>query len=1034
MVYNSRMLSRFNTHSIRFRVTLWVGACLVVLGAGLIGYTGYVTRRDAVEKARLHMQEVTQSEAQSIRLKFETAMSASRTMAQTLTAFKSGGGALSRAQVNAMLRQVLADNPDFLGTAVVWEPDAFDGSDRSYRFAPGHDATGRFIPYWSRGPDGKISLDPCLDYEVPGIGDYYLIPKRTLRETVLEPYVYPVQGENVYMTSMVVPVIVGGRFLGIADVDYGLKFLQQFADGVNLYGHSARLFLLTPGGMIASATGHPDFIGRHISSVPNLSLSVAEGESGMIGLFDGNLYASSPIVVGKAPEHWHAVLQVPERFVVAEANRRLCMMIAGAVLFSAIGIAAVILLLRRILLRRFLQLSASAARFASGKFDTRCEMTGDDEISLLGDSFNAMASRVETLVLKLTRSELLLTSIIDSTNDLIWTVDPREFRLLAFNSGLREYFSAHAHIEVREGYTLEDLFPSEEVSRIWYEFYRRALIEGKFTVEYSTVYSDRLLSLSFHCMKNEGEVFAISTFGRDITAQRKAEAALAASETKYRLIVENAPIGIFKRKFDGLYEYANPVMLRQLGCASLDDLNMVYGDASRRWSDPEKFELFCSELREHGQVTAFETDLLRADGVHKYFSLFVFLDRSTGMLDGFAADITEQKQAFEEHDRLVEQLGHSQRMDAIGQLAGGVAHDFNNILGGIIGAAELLADPSLSQNKRDSYISMITTAAGRASELTGKLLAFSRKGHRSSTAVDVAKIVDETVDILRRTIDKRIVIAYENPGVPSAVIGDDGLLQSVFMNIGINASHAMPDGGTLTFRLSSEQLDESCCAASPYRIEPGRYLGIEIRDTGCGMTPEVQSRIFEPFFTTKEKGKGTGLGLAAAYGTVRDHGGVISVSSEVGKGTSFYIRLPLTDQAPEAPSAENAPVTGSGTVLLVDDDEIIRLTAVRMLESLGYTVLSACDGREGVALFEREHARIDLVILDMIMPVMGGRDAYMGIRRIDPSATVIISSGFSKEDDLAEMKKLGLVGLIRKPFRKTELSRMVAEALAAGKR
>jgi len=309
------------------------------------------------------------------------------------------------------------------------------------------------------------------------------------------------------------------------------------------------------------------------------------------------------------------------------------------------------------------------------------------------------------------------------------------------------------------------------------------------------------------------------------------------------------------------------------------------------------------------------------------------------------------------------------------------------------------------------------------------LLTFSRQGAKVSTAVNCAKIVEDTAALLKHTINKNIAIHVENRATHTSVIGDDSLLQNAFMNMGINASHAMPNGGELTFTLENLELDAEYCEISPFEIIPGDYLEIAIRDTGTGMPPEVQSRIFEPFFTTKEQGKGTGLGMAAVYGTVQEHGGAIVVYSELGTGTVFHVYLPITTETVRREILAEPTVIGTGTVLVVDDEELIRITASALLRSMGYRVILATDGQEGVHTFLETKDEIDLIILDMIMPVMGGRETFTKLREIDPTIPVIIASGFAKEEDMAALKKEGVNGFLNKPFRRAELAEMVAGAM-----
>lgn len=415
-----------------------------------------------------------------------------------------------------------------------------------------------------------------------------------------------------------------------------------------------------------------------------------------------------------------------------------------------------------------------------------------------------------------------------------------------------------------------------------------------------------------------------------------------------------------------------------------------------------------------------------------------FLDRLPGVIDRVFRALHTEKQlenAKEEKLKLQEQLIQSQKMDAIGQLAGGVAHDFNNILGGILGAAELLyIDQNMPVLKRKEFLELIINTAKRGAGLTRQLLTFSRKGLGTHAPVNCADVITEAVAILRQTIDKTITITINyNQCASSEIIGDPSLLESVFLNLGINASHAMQNGGSLTFTLSNRELDQTDTIHGQFKLAPGSYLSVAVEDTGCGMSAEVKKHIFEPFFTTKEQGKGTGLGLSAVYGAVRAHNGAVTIYSEEGTGTIVTLYFPLTKNPRQAgTTAEHCSVRGTGTVLIVDDEEIIRRTAKAILESLGYQAITASDGREGLEILKSRGDEIDLILLDMIMPVMGGRETFKQMRHFKPDLKILVSSGFSQDTTLSEMKTIGLNGFIRKPYNQYELSHAVAEILNPG--
>lgn len=379
------------------------------------------------------------------------------------------------------------------------------------------------------------------------------------------------------------------------------------------------------------------------------------------------------------------------------------------------------------------------------------------------------------------------------------------------------------------------------------------------------------------------------------------------------------------------------------------------------------------------------------------------------------------------------ELAHSRKLDAIGQLAGGIAHDFNNMLGGVLGGAELLGRRVFDDEKAVQYLDIITQSGNRAAELTEKLLAFARKGKMQSVAVDVAVAVDEAATILQHTIDKRINVNVEIATDRTTVIGDLSQLQNALINLGINAGHAMPEGGELDYRLGLTSLDERYCQTSPFDISPGDYIDIEIHDTGEGIPADVLPKIFEPFFTTKRQGEGTGLGLAAVYGTVQEHHGAIIVYSELGRGTAFHIYLPAVDRRVSArDDVKEEIISGSGTILVVDDEAVIRITARETLETLGYSVILANNGREGLDIFTAEADQIDLVLMDMLMPEMSGSESFYAMQKISPSVKVILASGFSRGADLEKLTADGLCGFLAKPYTAVALSKIIADALAEG--
>lgn len=383
-----------------------------------------------------------------------------------------------------------------------------------------------------------------------------------------------------------------------------------------------------------------------------------------------------------------------------------------------------------------------------------------------------------------------------------------------------------------------------------------------------------------------------------------------------------------------------------------------------------------------------------------------------------------------EKELIEERLRQAQKMETVGRLAGGIAHDFNNLLGGIIGYADLLIIALAANERLRHHAERIVETAERAAGLTRNLLAFSRKGQLHAVDINLHQVIHDVVGILEQTIDRRITLATRLAAGSPLVNGDLSQIQSALLNLGVNARDAMPEGGALTFATAEVDLDDKAAQALSEPIIPGRYVEIRVSDTGVGMTPEVIAHLFEPFFSTKPRGKGTGLGLAAVYGTVRAHRGAIEVQSAPGGGTAFRVYLPVSGET-SAPTRveERRTSTGAGCILLVDDEKIIRNMARDMLKELGYDVLTAADGEEALEVFRRERDRIILVILDVVMPKCNGPEAVRAMQAIVPGVRILLSSGFDFDTATRDLMSEGVAGFLQKPFRITELSRKITEVL-----
>jgi PAS domain S-box-containing protein len=391
-------------------------------------------------------------------------------------------------------------------------------------------------------------------------------------------------------------------------------------------------------------------------------------------------------------------------------------------------------------------------------------------------------------------------------------------------------------------------------------------------------------------------------------------------------------------------------------------------------------------------------------------------------------DITPQKTAEAENRRLHEKLQNTQKMESLGTLAGGIAHDFNNLLMGVQGRVSLLAMdiPAPSDMVRE-HLDAIEEYIRSATELTKQLLGFARGGKYEVQPIDLHQLVEESAAMFGRT---RKDVEIRTRTVPEAITveADRRQIEQVLLNMYINAWQAMHAHGCLHLETTTEHLDEDYCRV--HQVPPGLYAKLSVTDNGIGIDARILPKIFDPFFTTKEKGRGTGLGLASAYGIIKNHGGFITVYSEAGQGTNFNIYLPLSDKTarPITTEAQEA-ARGAETILLVDDEDMIINVCQAMLEKLGYTVIAARGGAQAIDIVRQRGKRIDLVILDLIMPGMDGGQAFDQIRAIAPDLPVVLASGYAINGQATGIMQRGCNGFIQKPFNFTRLSQKIRQVL-----
>ena len=614
-------------------------------------------------------------------------------------------------------------------------------------------------------------------------------------------------------------------------------------------------------------------------------------------------------------------------------------------------------------------------------------------------------------------AEKRLRIITENIHDAIWT---RDFDL--------SYTYLSPSIFQLTGYTAEEIMQAPPNSILPYEDHERLQQELTTKLAYARAHplekgetfhyevqtrhkngSEIWLEISANFNRNENGIpFEIVGITHDITARKKAEAAFAESEKLHRLIVENMQDSITLLDMNLQQLYQSPSEIHITGYTPEEIMKIPI----EKQVTPESFERamkilseelekeFNSEPADPHRSIIIEVESYRKDGGTVWLEETVTFNRNEAgkpigiLLSG--RNITERKKAEQERDRFAAQLLHAQKMETVGRLAGGVAHDFNNMLSVILGYIDLAKMRLQMDNPIYSDLLEIEKAATRSRDLTAQLLAFSRKQIISPRVIDLNALVAETQKAITRLIGEDIDLKFYPGDDLWAIKFDPVQIEQILINLAVNARDAMPKGGRLLLETSNVAVDAAFCEAH-LDITPGQYVLLSVSDTGTGIHKETIPFVFEPFFTTKDVGKGTGLGLATVYGIIKQNDGFINVSSEPGRGSAFKMYLPRTEEIPtmRQKAYEHPASPGSGTILLVEDDEMVLKMVSNMLEALGYMVIATENPQDALSLCEKAAAPIDLVITDVVMPQMSGKELRDKLMMISPDLKILFMSGYT---------------------------------------
>ncbi len=697
-------------------------------------------------------------------------------------------------------------------------------------------------------------------------------------------------------------------------------------------------------------------------------------------------------------------------------------------------------------------LSAAAEAIEGGDLSRRAEVVTEDEIGDLSESFNSMTAQLRASLESLEQevaerrqaeealrvSEQRYRILVENLSQSVLQKD-RDSVFVSCNAAFARGLGVS--LEEITGKTDHDFYPKDLAEK--YRADDQRIMARGVTEEIDERHVQRGREMLVRVVKTplrdeDGNVTGLLAIFWDITERKKAEQALRESEARYRLLAENVSDVIWTMDLDLNFTYISPSVEAMEGYTIEEAMARRIED----YMTPESYKLARKTLDEElawqrahpGDVPRtrmLELEQYRKDGTLIWAEMTMsFLcdanNQPVGIL-GITRDITQRK-------RLQAQIQHAQKLESLGVLAGGIAHDFNNLLMGILGNASLALMELRTQSKARHNVEQIETAAMRAAELSRQMLAYSGKGKFVIEPICISSLVEEMTHLLGASISKKAVLKYHFADNLPLIEGDATQLRQVIMNLITNASEAIGDkSGIITVGTGVMEADQSYLADTYVNDElpRGSYVYLEVSDTGCGMDQETQKKIFDPFFTKKFMGRG--LGLAAVLGIIRGHNGAIKVYSEVGKGSTVKVLFPcstLNSKAVLQATKQEIGWRGSGTILVVDDEQTVRAVAKMILEEFGFDVLTANDGAQAVEVF-REHAKqIDAVLLDMTMPRLSGEEVFTELRRIRPDVPVVLSSGYNEEEATARFTGKGLAGFLQKPYRPNALIQKLRELLS----
>jgi len=822
---------------------------------------------------------------------------------------------------------------------------------------------------------------------------------------------------------------VNGDVIGVLKTSFNVAVIQKIVfENEGLLGPGSLALLVDERGQRIADSHDPGLTVKDNLSLPPPSPGTRQA------LFTARLYtqAGNEYLCAAAPiaaKPWTLVFALPWTAFLAVVQKQFFLALFLIVLFASLAAAAAVFASRS-LARPLLELTEHTRQIGRGFFGRRLTPSSGDEIGQLTETINEMTAAIEEYHQEiLTRSNHLQTLL--STIPDAFLLIGRDGRVLEVNNQfctLFDYddpetiFPLNILTLVREGRKREEL---------------RAFLSGSFdrgegTFEFAALKKDGVevpLYLRMRRINLADEELAVVLL-TDLTAIKEAQELVRQSEEKYRRLVENANSIILHWDTEGRIIFMNPY--------ALDFFGYTWEEVRGR----HVMDVIVPEIEEHSERNlremidaiiadpdAFrhnENENVKKSGERCWIS---WTNRAIVDQEGRVREVLSIGNDITEKRNLQNKLLQAQKLESIGTLAGGIAHDFNNLLMGIQGYVSLLRLQLGPESPHIEKLRSIEKQVESGARLTRQLLGFARGGKYEVKMTNMNELIAQNAEMFQRTKKELRIIKDFAPDILSVQV-DRNQMDQVFLNLYINAWQAMPAGGDIFIKTENVVLSDA--EAAPRELDPGGYVKITVRDTGVGMDEKTSARVFDPFFTTKEMGRGTGLGLASVYGIVKNHGGHIEVTSRKGQGAAFHIYLPAVDGAAPSTTEQHEEETvkpGGETIMVIDDEETNTEIIQKLLETQGYRVITARSGTEAVAIYGERWREIDLVIIDMIMPVMDGGETFAHLARINPDIRAVLASGYSLDKKAKGILAQGVKAFIQKPFRMAELSRSIREVL-----